>query len=725
MSDVQASLQFILILELLGLSVLPLTHYIFPQLIDKGFGLSKIVGILITSWIVWLISSFHLAPFSRTISFASLGVVIVLVWGFALYKKHIPTFTKKELLVIAIEELLLWGVFCMWTYIRGFSPDINGLEKFMDYGFMLSILRTQYFPPLDHYLALETINYYYYGQYIAAFITQLANVAPSMGYHLQMSALMALASVQSFALSATLAYQYLFGKKTFLHRKSIVAGFLSFLFVVLFGNLHALIYLPLQGISYWYPNATRFIEYTIHEFPIYSFIVNDLHGHVSSIPLVFLTLSLLFVIVAAPHKKSIKPLSLTQLKANSFPQIALLTLTIGSLYATNAWDFAIYLLLTGLVLLTRNTLQTMLTNDQTSTYVLPTFRSILTSSFSLPLIVKTAFQSVSILMISIVLFLPFWQHFHPISQGIGIVPLGSHSPLWQLLILWGMQVTLSVIYLFYVNKTTRQPDNTHNLSYVNTFIILLCAVSFLLIILPEIIFIRDIYPTHFRANTMFKFYYQAWLMLGIVSGFSIVVLLTKLPNRKLTTFFYLIIVSIFLLAGSTYSLKATEQGFGGFNHERTSINGTDYLFKKYPADAKAIEWLNQNIVGQPVIAEAVGDSYTDYPRVASNTGLPTVLGWPVHEWLWRGSYMDAMQPTTKNDLASDASDSVALRIENVKLLYETDEQKFVTSIVDEYHIDYIFMGTLEREKYTVGSAVPQMFTSVYEQDGTVIYKVNN
>ena len=39
--------------------------------------------------------------------------------------------------------------------------------------------------------------------------------------------------------------------------------------------------------TYWYPNATRFIPWTIHEFPSYSFVVSDVHGHVLSIPLCF------------------------------------------------------------------------------------------------------------------------------------------------------------------------------------------------------------------------------------------------------------------------------------------------------------------------------------------------------------------------------------------------------------------------------------------------------
>lgn len=737
MSDLQASLQYLLIIELLGLAVLPLSYTLFFRFIDKGFALSKILGILLTSWLVWMVSSLHIAPFTRELSFLSIGLFIVLTWGVSLITKNLPRFSRTQLVIIALEELLFLFVFAGWTYVRGFSPDLNGLEKFMDYGFMLSILRTPYFPPLDHFLASEPINYYYFGHYIASFITRLAHVPPSMGYNLQMSLLMALASLQSFSLGVTLVHHLLSDKKSFLLRKSLVGGLLSFLFVVIFGNLHAIIFLPTQGASYWYPNATRFIQYTIHEFPIYSFIVNDLHGHVSSIPFVLLTLALLFVIFLSPQTtspirnepqniilrlityiKTLKPLLLP---------LMILSLTIGSFYATNAWDFAIYFILTGMVLLARNVAEYLQKNtDATDQYItIPPLRKIITSRFPTllvaKLVAKTAGESILLLGISILLFLPFWQNFYPISQGIGLVPFGSHSPIWQLAILWGIQVTLGITYLIFVKKTSSQHDGKLQVSYANLFILLLCMLSFILIVLPEIIFVRDIYPTHFRANTMFKFFYQAWLMLGIVSGVSIVVLLTKLPNRKFTTFIYIVLVSFFLLAGTTYALKATEQGFGGFNGSRRSLDGAAYLSTKYPADAQAIDWINKNITGQPVIAEAVGESYTDYARVATYTGIPTVMGWPVHEWLWRGGYLEPFQPPTQNQLTSESSDSVALRVDGVKLLYETTEQKTVQKIVKEYHIDYIFMGTLEREKYKVAETISKMYPTVYGNDGTFIY----
>jgi len=715
MSDIQSAFQYIIIIELLGLSVFPLTAYIFSSFPDKGYAFSKILGLLLSGYSMWILSATHITAFSRSASFAILLLIIVIIWTVALIKKSLTAFPLNTLILIAIEEVMFIGIYAGWTYLRGFSPDINGLEKFMDYGFMLSILRTKYFPPLDHFLSTETINYYYFGHYLASFITNLAKVPAQFGYHLQMSFLMALTAIQSFSLSTAFVTKILEGSKNRMLLKQIGAGLLSASFVTIFGNLHALIYIPIEGISYWYPDATRFIEYTIHEFPIYSFIVNDLHGHVSSIPLVLLVIGLLFTLFTTNKTPELNDTSLIKKFKNDFSTklyptvLILLSLTIGALYATNAWDFAIYLLLSGLVLWTKNTLSIINANQK----ILPSF-------FNITVLTKTAIESIALLVCSMLFFLPFWAQFHPISQGIGIVPLGSHSPLWQLGVLWGIQVSLSVSYILWIKRNPTQLSEK-----TNVFILILIALSFLLIILPEIIYVRDIYPTHFRANTMFKFFYQSWLMLGAVVGTTIVILTTKLANGKLLTYAYVVMVSIFIFAGATYGIKATEQGFGGFNGAKKSIDGTAYLDTKYPDDSKAIDWINQNIEGQPVMAEAVGDSYTDYTRIASNTGLPTVIGWPVHEWLWRGSYSDPLLPQTDLEATTGIADTVSTRVEDIKLLYETADIHVIKTLVEKYDIEYIFVGTLEREKYTFNEeTLHTMFPTVYENNSTYILKTN-
>ena len=120
-------------------------------------------------------------------------------------------------------------------------------------------------------------------------------------------------------------------------------------------------------------------------------------------------------------------------------------------------------------------------------------------------------------------------------------------------------------------------------------------------------------------------------------------------------------------------------------------------------------WLNQNIKGQPVILEAQGDSYTDYARISANTGLPTVLGWTVHEWLWRGSY-----------------DIPAPRITDVQTMYETTDVQYAKELLDKYNVQYVYVGTLEYQKYPHldQQKFAQLGHIVYHHGATTIYKLN-
>jgi len=239
MNDITALFRYLLVIELLGIAFLPLSYFIFKRLPDRGWGFTKIIGVLITAYLVWLFSSLHLIPFSLQNSIVISIVITAIIW-IVLFKHINFRLLKTAWKVIFFEEILFIGVSAIWTIVRGYAPDINGLEKFMDYGFMLSILKTEYFPPLDHFLARETINYYYYGHYLAAFITKLSQVPASFGYNLQMSVIFGFTAIQSFSFGSGIFY--LLNKNELSRRpwRSYLAGILSFLLVGVFGNLHTI-----------------------------------------------------------------------------------------------------------------------------------------------------------------------------------------------------------------------------------------------------------------------------------------------------------------------------------------------------------------------------------------------------------------------------------------------------------------------------------------------------
>jgi len=142
------------------------------------------------------------------------------------------------------------------------------------------------------------------------------------------------------------------------------------------------------------------------------------------------------------------------------------------------------------------------------------------------------------------------------------------------------------------------------------------------------------------------------------------------------------------------------------------LNATTFLETDFPQDAAAIRWLKQNIEGSPVVLEANGDSYSGYERVSASTGLPTVLGWYVHEWLWRNDVPDLNQKSA-----------------DIQTIYTSGDVETVKSLVKKYDISYIFVGGQEKEKYgtDLNDSLLQSLGSIAYVDvtsGTYIVKVS-
>ena len=113
-----------------------------------------------------------------------------------------------------------------------------------------------------------------------------------------------------------------------------------------------------------------------------------------------------------------------------------------------------------------------------------------------------------------------------------------------------------------------------------------------------------------------------------------------------------------------------------------------------------------------MVLEANGDSYSGYERVSASTGLPTILGWYVHEWLWRNDTDDLNQKRA-----------------DVETIYTSQDENLIRSLLGEYHVSYIFVGSKEREKYedALNNALLQSLGNIVfidEDSGTYIVKVD-
>ncbi|MCL5409276.1 MAG: DUF2298 domain-containing protein, partial [Patescibacteria group bacterium] len=519
--------QWWLILFLLGLTFLPLTTLIFSNFFDKGYALAKVVGLLLVSYLVWILGSIRLLPFTTTTIFEIIGLslVINLLISYRFSLTKIILSLKK---IILIEEIFFFTGLILWAWVRAHEPSIHGLEKFMDFGFINSLLRTEYFPPRDLWLTPDSINYYYFGHYVAALLTKISGLSSDITYNLVLATLFALTITAAFAIGANLYHLFttnLSSENNEHHRLLkkrwlIVSGTMSAFLVALGGNLHTIYVffksyvpadqpvpfwqLPLQfnPSGYWYPNATRFIPFTIHEFPIYSFVVADLHGHVLDIPFVILGIALAIKFIYQSH--------------TPIWHYLVFGLLIAVFLMTNVLDGPIYLLLAFLLIL---------------------FKNLKSHSFTFSL--EAALKYSLLIGASAVVFsLPFWIAFKPFASGIGVlcapnflIHLGKigpflfeanhcmRSPLWMLTILWGFfyLIWIGFIILLLRRKLTKFKE----LNRTDYLIILFGVFATILIMIPEFVYAKDIYPQHYRANTVFKFGYQAFITLGLIGGYGI------------------------------------------------------------------------------------------------------------------------------------------------------------------------------------------------------------
>jgi uncharacterized membrane protein len=525
------------------------------------------------------------------------------------------------------------------------------------------------------WFAGESINYYYFGHLVSAVLTKLSTIDSAITYNLLIASLFALSFSASFSIGANLIF--LNSKKE--NRKLfLIIGLLTALILTLGGNLHPLWYLINHGNykGYWYPDATRFIvekfgaaDNTIHEFPIYSFVVADLHGHLLNLPNVLLFLGLILATISKNSKKFFWPSSL------------FFSLLLAIFYMTNAWDFAIYTLLFSLLILVFNYLK---------------------NRFSLKTIIKTISLVFPVFAGSLILALPFHLNFKNLTQGIKLTDF--HSPFWMLLILWGFPLFLTLSFLVYLIKVAKEKEDFQK---TEIFIATTFVLSWFLILFPEVFYFKDIYiHSYQRANTMFKFTYQAFVMFYLNAFYVIYKILKKIKNKALKIFYSFVILFFLFFILGIYPRFAILSYYEGLRKYQ-GLNGISFLKNSSSDDYQAILWLRKNINGQPKVLEAAGDSYTLFNRVSSLTGLPTIQGWLVHEWLWRGGFEEPGK-----------------RASEVQTIYETNDKNQTLALLKKYNVSYIFIGSKEREKYKISEEkFSKIGKIIFKSGKTKIYKI--
>ena len=791
-----------LLLTLTGWITFPLAYRLLPGLADRGYALSRTLGLLLWGYIFWILASLGVlynTPGGVWLAWGLLAALSLTLARKSLRgKRSLWPWLKARWRMALTVEVLFAAAFAFMTLVRAANPDIAGTEKPMELAFINAILHSSAFPPHDPWLSGYAISYYYFGYVLVAMLAKVTATAGPVAFNLGLATVFALAAAGAYGV----AYDLLPHPHPLPLRgrgEGVGPPLLAPLFLLFTGNLEALLEVlharglfwrpdgtsafwawldirdlvnPPQGPPSWGPTrfwwwwrASRVLQdYSlsgapkeiIDEFPAFSYVLGDLHPHVLAMPFALLAVGLALNLYRGGGRGRIAAGGRT-LWHISPAAFGLAALVLGGMAFLNTWDFPIYVALFA------------------AAYVLRQARSRgwewahLGGFLSLGAALGAAGG---------LLYLPFYLGFS--SQAGGLIPnlvyvtRGAH--------LWVMFGTLFVplfLWLGYLLRKERLPlkaglllgggillagflfallggalagllpaardvflgsldapslgaalreaftrrlrapggwltllallvpvtallSAPRRISRRSLFPLLLTFFGAALVLAPEFVYLRDQFG--WRMNTIFKFYYQGWLLFSLAAAYGIATLLKGTDSLWRGAAFAGLLLS--LGAGLLYPALGFYSRTEGFHPPQGwNLDGGAYLERQFPDDMAAIRWLESAPPG--TVAEAVGGSYSAFARVATYSGHPDVLGWPGHESQWRGGAKE--QGSRETD---------------IRRLYETANWGEAETILRQYGVRYVFVGALERQAYRVNERkFRQHMELVFEQGETRIYRL--
>jgi YYY domain-containing protein len=525
--------------------------------------------------------------------------------------------------------------------------------------------------------------------------------------------------------------------------------------------------------NWWWWRASRVLATTklevIDEFPYFSFLISDLHPHVMALPFALMAVGLALSTLVNGRSWRDGVWGTTEARWGNAGSIwspfsfhgVMYALILGALGFLNSWDFPTY---TGLTVLAygvalyrawgltarfwRELLRFVLVIGTTSVVLYLPFYLTFSSQASGIGVVDTF--GIRTTLPQTILFWGFFLFIvlsYLVSRAREMVMLFARDSRWwllgapallivatTLLFQWGaaavastVLISVLILLLRETNPSLVSRGSDPSLSpaasaqyspkfglggaytaspqnVATTFSLLLLFIGFTLMFVVEFVFIRDTFGS--RMNTVFKFYYQAWILIALASAYLVFEMSARLghPARQVA---WLIPLALLLLCVLIYPLAsfATQTDQGG---RAQTLDGTAYM-KAHPGDAAAIAWLRDNAPRNAVVVEALGGQYSEYGRVAVQTGIPTILGWAGHELQWRGN-----------------GDEAARREPVVQTIYTSTNPDELRDIFLRYGVSDVFIGELEKLKY--GSTMPltrmtSVVDKVFDQQGTAVYRI--
>ncbi|MFL2644252.1 MAG: DUF2298 domain-containing protein [Dehalococcoidia bacterium] len=739
---------WIVSIQILGLAGFPICYKVFFRLPDKGYIISKVLTTAILGYSVWIVTILSSWTYNQTQVLIILSAFIIFQ---ILYLK--PSFIYESLKwilsnkhIAICSELLFVSTFLICSFLVSQNPAIELTEKPMDFMILNSIMGLGNLPPDDLWLAGHSINYYYFGHFLISLIGTLLSTPSFITYNLGLVFTCATSSIILYGISynclhlANVKKPYILGLIPPLTTLGLgnQLGLIEFLRSINLYSQKLSQWISIDNLSYisgksftlfpvepsWWWRSSRIInsfdengsslDYTITEFPLFSFLIGDLHAHLLSIPYLLLVfypvlVIILFAKTKQPGKFPLLPISC----------VSAFLVTISTL--VNPWNLPFSIIFLGVAFyycLNQQHTFKAINIVNAKIYVIVVVGIVV--CMSLPFILhynstNTAialnidfntrwihmllvngtwiFGSVAIYVICLKFIKPYLktlttaEYILPLSLGLSplllwtlliwFVPVDDPYTIiilrkWSFVLPLCLLSSASLFVVFNAQKLLKKEN-------IISFPLILIAIGYFILSVSELFFIVDVFNN--RMNTVFKFYYQAWFFLSIGVTLFLIVLIR---NSSLLRIKYRIITPVALIllvmVGPAYYPIALITSHDWINPKELTMDGISFLKQRDLAEYQTISWLSK----QPaqILAESYGKDYSSHGRLSSFSAHSSVLAWPGHQIQWR------------NQL-----DMINERQMNLDQLFTTHDIALAHSLIDKYQISMIAVGPLEESIY--------------------------
>lgn len=650
------------LISLLGLLLFPVTRKGFKGLGDGGYGLTKILSLLLLYYLNWFGTNLGIFSFSSpSLSFSLL--LLMMVPHFVVKKDNdlVDLIAEYSSHIIKVE-LIFFALFSLYLCVYALHPELFWGEKPMDFTIFNFSLRNNDLPFLDPWFAGRPMKYYYWGYYFFSNLAKMSGVKGEVGYALSLATTAGLFGSALYSLCLFLCKKrwLALGGALFIPLASNIKAFWS----IVFGEAKF-------DISYFWSTTRIFENKAFAEYPSWSFLFADLHPHVMSYPFVVLMMTCLFYGL----KRVWPQFSWREHRFFFFFH----ALSFGVLLAVNTWDFLIYTLFNSLFFF-------------------------LTTKGLREKKVWGLFAGVHI--VGVLLFFPMLlvlQKGTPTQWGPWLGKANSLFSHFQHHGLWWLMAFIMIFPVFFLHRTAlrwRVIFQSHG------FRIFMC--SLVIGLLAEFMVFHD------RVNTLFKVFTNLYLWGGLAAMISLRYF--KFYLRKNSTIPFALVALLLInasLLGTIFTMKAVTN-YRPFGVRVSGLKGSEFLKKSNPSDFAIIEWIRSNVKGTPVLVERYSRSFDHQStRISMHTGVPTYLGWDNHVFLRGAKWKDINK--RKNDIDYIFNSSDPLKVYEMML-----EKKLHFLVVGNLERKYYSPKGLEKFKQ-----YRDIFVPLVQKRGAVLYGVGD